>query len=65
MKDVKASIALIDPQDEDLYHTIRANSNGGPAIIFNRCQNANETFIRNDPSYPCKVDDDEDEDEEK
>ena len=43
-KNVKTPIPLIDPQDEDLYHTVRANGNGGHAIIFNSGQNYEWNF---------------------
>ena len=52
--DAKASFALIHPKDDDFYYTIKQNVVGGPSIIFTWEAEVRRTFIRNDPSFPCR-----------
>ena len=49
----KTNFGLIQPQDDDLYYTIKQNIVGGPSIIFTRDAEVGRTFVRNDPSRPC------------
>lgn len=49
-----ASFSLIDSHDRDLYDTIKENLTGGPSIIFCRKHVVGETYIRQDPSRPCR-----------
>ncbi|XP_060570376.1 uncharacterized protein LOC132728723 [Ruditapes philippinarum] len=53
--DQGASFALINRQDEDLYHVLKSNIVGGPSIIFTRCLEAGQTNIRGNELYPCKT----------
>ena len=53
-RQAKASFALFNEQNKDLYYTIKQNIIGGPSIIFNRYHEKNITHIRNDPSKPCQ-----------
>ena len=49
----KTNFGLIQPQDDDLYYTIKQNIVGGPSIIFTGDAEVGCTFVRNDPSRPC------------
>ena len=49
----KTNFGLIQPQDDDLYYTIKQNIVGGPSIIFTRDAEVGRTFVRKDPSRPC------------
>ena len=49
----KTNFGLIQPQDDDLYYSIKQNIVGGPSIIFTRDAEVGRTFVRNDPSRPC------------
>ena len=48
------NFALIDVDNADLHHIFRANTFGGPSIIFNRKHARGETYIRDNPNHPCK-----------
>lgn len=41
-----ACLALFDQNNEDLYHTLRNNTIGGPSIIFRRHRRSRKTYIR-------------------
>ena len=50
-----ASIPLINEIDADLYHTMKANITGGPAIVYHRYAEVGKTYIRDNPEYPVKL----------
>ena len=45
-RNCEAHFSLVDKKDEDMYHTLKQNVIGGPAIIFTRHHKVNETRIR-------------------
>ena len=47
--DSGASIPLINEIDADLYHTMKANITGGPAIVHHRYAEVGKTYIRDNP----------------
>ena len=49
------SIPLIREIDADLYHTMKANITGGPAIVYHRYAEVGKTYIRDNPEYPVKL----------
>ena len=51
--DAKTIFGLIQPQDNNLYYTIKQNIVRGPSIIFIGDAEVGCTFVWNDPSHPC------------
>ena len=52
--DPAAEFHLFNPKNKDIYRLFKENIVGGPSIIFNRYHEADKTFIRNNPSKPCR-----------
>lgn len=50
----RATFAVCDKGNQDLYRTIKQNIVGGPSIIFTRHHKAGKTFIRQNPDKPYK-----------
>ena len=49
-----AEFHLFNPKNKDIYRLFKENIVGGPSIIFNLYHEADKTFIRNNPSKPCR-----------
>ena len=52
--DPNVEIHLFNQKQQDIYQLFKENIVGGPSIIYHRNQQANKSFIRNNPNKPCK-----------
>ena len=52
--DPNVKIHLFNQKQQDIYQLFKENIVGGPSIIYHRNQQAQKSFIRNNPNKPCK-----------
>ena len=52
--DPNVEIHLFNQKQQDIYQLFKDNIVGGPSIIYHRNQQAQKSFIRNNPNKPCK-----------
>ena len=53
--DPNVEIHLFNKKQHDIYQLFKDNIGGGPSMIYHQNQQAQQSFIHNNPNKPCKL----------